>query len=82
MRLSTEIYTYKVDESKQFYCGLFNFKVKYEIDGFVVLQHSINTSYELLFCIPNSPFVNEIFRHEYSGKGIIYQMKVENVEAE
>lgn len=82
MRLATEIYTKKVQESKEFFCTFFDFKVKFEAEGFVVLQHRINTAYELLFCIPNSPFVNEIFRPEFKGQGIIFQMEVEDVENE
>jgi len=82
MRFATEIYTNKVQESKDFYCTYFNFIVKYETEGFVVLQHSINTAYELLFCVPNSQFVNEIFRPEFKGQGIIFQMEVMDVENE
>lgn len=82
MRLSTEIYTRKVIESRDFYVNTFNFFVKSELKDFVVLQHRIYSAYELLFCVPNSPFVNKIFRPEFSGQGIIFQMEVGDVEAE
>lgn len=82
MRLATEIYTKKVIESKEFYCSNFGFKVKFEVDGFVIIQHIVNTEYELLFCVPNSPFVNKIFRPEFNPKGMIFQMEVENIEQE
>ncbi|WP_370087097.1 VOC family protein [Ekhidna sp.] len=79
MKLSTEVYTPLIKESKEFYCRNFNFKVKFEIDGFVVLQHKIDTACKLLFCVPDSPFVNEIFRPKYSGEGIIFQIEVDEV---
>ena len=82
MRFATEIYTDKVLESKAFYCDTFNFKVKYEIDGFVIIQHKENPAYELLFCIPNSPFVNKIFRPKFYGKGMIFQIEVNNIQTE
>jgi len=82
MRLATEIYTQKVQESKKFYCTYFDFEVKLETDGFAVLRHKRDTAYELLFCLPNSPFVNKIFRPEFKGQGMIFQMEVEDVESE
>ncbi len=82
MKLSTEIYTSKVLESKEFYCKYFEFDVKLEVEGFVVLQHKNHPEYELLFCIPNSPFVNELFHPEFQGKGVLFQMEVKNVKEE
>lgn len=82
MKWSTEIYTNKVQESKAFYCNYFDFKVKLEIDGFVVLQHRKQAEYELLFCVPNSPFVNKLFHPPFQGKGILFQVEVDNVEQE
>jgi catechol 2,3-dioxygenase-like lactoylglutathione lyase family enzyme len=82
MKLSVEIYTRKVIESSDFYTNHFNFRVKTEMDGFVVLQHNENPAYEIMFCVPDSPFVNEIFRPEYSGQGIIFQAEVGNIMAE
>ena len=82
MRFATEIYNDKITESKAFYCNIFNFKVKYELEGYVIIQHKENSAYELLFCIPNSPFVDEIFRPKFYGKGLIFQMEVSNVEIE
>lgn len=82
MRLGFEIYTTKVLECKEFYTQYFGFSVKVEMEGFVVLQHSKYQYYELLFCIPNSPFVHPIFHPEFTGKGAILQMEVDNVESE
>ena len=81
MRLSTEIYTRKVKESRDFYINNFNFEIKKQAEGFVVLQHKTSPAYELLFCIPGSPFVNKLFHPEFSGKGIIFQMEIDNAEA-
>ncbi len=82
MKWSTEIYTSKVEESKAFYCKYFDFKIKFEIEGFVVLQHKDQPVYELLFCIPNSEFVDKIFHPEFQGKGILFQMEVKDAEQE
>lgn len=38
MRLSTEIYTPKVAESRDFYINNFNFEIKKQAEGFVVLR--------------------------------------------
>lgn len=35
-----------------------------------------------MFCEPNSSFVNEIFHPPYSGRGLIFQIQVKNVESE
>lgn len=82
MKLSTEIYTRRVEESRNFYVRHFNFGILREAEGFVVLRHNINTAYELMLCEPDSPFVNEIFHPEFSGRGIIFQMEVDDVRAE
>jgi catechol 2,3-dioxygenase-like lactoylglutathione lyase family enzyme len=82
MKLSFEIYTSKVLECKEFYTKHFNFEVKLEIEGFVILQYRINSHYELMFCVPNSPFVNPLFHPEFNGQGAIIQMEVDNVKAE
>ena len=82
MKLSTEIYTHKVEESKVFYTTYFGFEVKLEMDGFVVLQHKEHPAYELMFCIPNSPFVQPIFHPEFQGRGVLFQFEVEDVDSE
>jgi len=79
MRLSTEIFTSKVDECKDFYLNYFNFNVKLKAEGFVVLQNKSKPEYELMFCVPNSPFVNSIFHPEFNNKGVILQFEVDNV---
>lgn len=81
MRLAPEIYTPKVEESKAFYCDHLGFRVKMELEGFVVLQHTEDTAYEILFCVPDSPFVDDIFRPAYSGQGLIFQIEVHDVDA-
>ena len=80
MKLSFEIYTPKVLECKEFYIHHFDFLVKFEIEGFVILRHKTNSHYELMFCVPHSPFVHPIFHPEFNGKGAILQMEVANVE--
>ena len=82
MKISSEIYTSHVTESKMFYTDYFGFEVKLEMEGFVVLQHPQNQMCELLFCVPNSPFVHPIFHPEFQGKGVLFQFEVENVDQE
>lgn len=82
MKLAPEIYTDKIIESKKFYCDYLGFRIKQEMEGFIVLEHKNDPAYEILFCIPNSLFVNEIFRPKFQGQGLIFQMTVDNVDAE
>lgn len=82
MKLSTEIYTPFVEQCKQFYCRFFGFRVKFELEGFVVLQHQQKPEYEILFCVPDSPFVHELFHPRFEGNGVLLQMEVANVEKE
>ncbi|MGH7158112.1 MAG: VOC family protein [Candidatus Saccharimonadales bacterium] len=82
MRFAPEVYTSKILESKAFYCDHLGFKVKMELEGFVVLRHAKDTAYEILFCVPDSPYVDKIFRPSFKGQGLIFQMEVDNAEAE
>ena len=82
MRFSVEVYTPKLAECKAFYCNHLGFTVKQELEGFVVLRHVTNTAYEIMFCVPDSPFVDPIFRPTYSGQGLIFQLEVDDVDAE
>lgn len=82
MRFAPEVYTNKVQESKAFYCDHLGFRVKMELEGFVVLQHAEDDAYEIMFCVPDSPFVNKIFHPSYQGQGIIWQIEVDDAEEE
>ncbi|MCC5942250.1 MAG: VOC family protein [Balneolaceae bacterium] len=82
MKLTFEVYTSSVYECKAFYTEYFDFSVKLETEGFVVLQHNKFKHYELMFCLPNSPFVHPVFHPEFNGKGTILQMEVDDVEYE
>lgn len=82
MRLAPEVYTPKVQECKAFYCKHLGFTVKTELEGFVVLQHAKDTAYEILFCVPDSPYVDPIFRPAFSGQGLIFQIEVDDAAAE
>lgn len=81
MRFAPEVYTTKIQESKAFYCDHLGFKVKKELEGFVILQHGTDPAYEIMFCVPDSPFVDPIFRPAFSGQGLIFQIEVNNVVA-
>ena len=82
MRFSVEVYTAKLAQSKAFYCTHLGFRVKQEIEGFVVLQHTVDAAYEIMFCVPDSPFVDPIFRPAYAGQGLIFQLEVHDVDVE
>lgn len=51
-------------------------------EGFAVLRHCDSPEYELMFCVLNSPFVHTIFHPEFQGKGVLFQLEVENVNCE
>lgn len=82
MRLAPEIFTHNIQESIAFYCDFLGFRIKDELDGFYVLQHIDNPEYELLLGPPKSPFVNKLFHPAFSGQGLIFQMEVDDVDAE
>ncbi len=82
MRFAPEAYTTKVNESRAFYCDHLGFEVKTEAEGFVVLRHATDKAYQILFCEPDSPFVQPIFRPAYNGQGLIFQIEVNDVDAE
>jgi catechol 2,3-dioxygenase-like lactoylglutathione lyase family enzyme len=73
------IITSKLAESKEFYTKNLGFAVKYENEWFVLLERG---GRELAFMLPKLEFQGEIFREEYSGKGLWLTIEVENVEAE
>jgi catechol 2,3-dioxygenase-like lactoylglutathione lyase family enzyme len=85
--LAPEIYTDKFDESVQFYTEVLGFVHKtapggfQAMEGFAVLVHPANPACELYVCVPNSPFVDELFRPAFKGsEGLIFQVEVDNVD--
>lgn len=73
------IITSKIEESKEFYTKKLGFTVKFENEWFLLLERG---GREIAFMQPNLEFQNEIFREEYTGKGMWLTVEVENVEAE
>ena len=82
MRFAPEIYTEKIGECKQFYCEILGFQIEKEMEGFVVLRHKQDPQYDILLCVPHSPFVNKIFHPAFRGEGLIFQIEVIDVVAE
>ncbi|TGL64873.1 VOC family protein [Leptospira sarikeiensis] len=82
MKFSPEIYTSKLEESKEFYTRNLGFEIVKELEGYIVLSHPKYPEYEIQFCIPNSPFVKPIFHPEFRGPGLLFQFEVEDVEIE
>lgn len=73
------IITNKLPETKEFYTENLNFSVKFENEWFVLLEKD---GRELAFMLPGLEFQNQIFRSEFSGKGLWLTVEVEDVEAE
>ncbi|MCC5622323.1 VOC family protein [Nostoc sp. CHAB 5715] len=73
------IVTSKLQESKEFYTKNLEFSVKFENEWFVLLERD---GRELAFMLPDLEFQNQIFRGEYSGKGLWLTVEVDDVEAE
>lgn len=82
MKFCPEIYTEKLDECIRFYCDYLHFEIKQRLEGFVVLRNTQNPEYEIMFCVPNSPFVDKIFRPPFKGQGLIFQLEINDSEAE
>lgn len=82
MIFTPEIYTYKVLESQRFYTEYLGFNVKQATEGYVLLQHNEKRDYQLIFCVPDSPFIDPIYRHEFKGKGVLFQIEVPDVKTE
>lgn len=80
MKLTPEIYTKLVNESADFYCQHLGFEVKSKFPGFITLKHSVSPEFEIMFCEPNSEFVDKIFWPEYEGKGLIFQLETTNID--
>ena len=73
------IVTGKLQESKEFYVRILEFSVKFENEWFVLLEKKDR---ELAFMLPDLEFQNQIFRGEYSGKGMWLTIEVPDVEVE
>lgn len=83
MRLATEIYTPHVRACRDFYVDFFGFAVELEAEGFVVLRpREAPTGPQLLFCLPNSPFVQPLFHPAFAGQGVLLQWAVADLDAE
>ncbi len=50
------------------------------MEGFAVLVHPHNPACELYLCVAESPFVDPVFHPAYSGKGLIFQVEVDDVD--
>jgi uncharacterized glyoxalase superfamily protein PhnB len=82
MKMSLEVYTQCVKDAQLYYENHFNFVTTLEAEGFVVMKNRNEPLYELMFCVPDSPFVDKIFHPEYNGKGVLIQFTVSDIEAE
>src|SRR5699024_10562750 len=79
MKLHAGIITEKLEESKTFYCNLFDFGVTFEND-FYLLMHSPNKQAELSFTLPNHPSQQPFFHKAYAGAGMYLTIEVEDVD--
>lgn len=73
--------TSKLDECKKFYQEIFGFSIVFEADWYVQLLHQAS-GVEIGLMKPNLANQPELLHNEYSGKGIIYTLEVEDAEKE
>lgn len=81
MKLWTGIVTDKVQQSKDFYTGLFGCEVLHEEEGgwFVLLRLGDS---ELGFMKPNQGSQAAVFRPAFEGRGVWIAVEVEDADAE
>lgn len=79
MKLWSGIITEKLEESKAFYCRLFDCDVIYDSNWFILLRlgHS-----ELGFMLPNLEAQAPIFRSAFAGKGVWITIDVDDANTE
>lgn len=75
-----EIYTDRIDECVDFYCNYFGFTEQERVGRFSVLAHPEIPGHTLLFCEPNSRFVDPIFHSPFDARGIIFQCELDEVD--
>lgn len=73
--------TTKLDECKQFYMNHFGFTAVFEADWYVQLLHEAS-KVEIGLMLPGLKNQPTQFHDEFSAKGIIYTLEVDNVDAE
>jgi catechol 2,3-dioxygenase-like lactoylglutathione lyase family enzyme len=80
MKLNTGIITKRLELSKDFYVGKLGFKIKFESDFYLLLHTGGETDTEIAFMLPNHPTQADIFKNEFTGKGVFITIEVENVD--
>lgn len=73
--------TTKLDECKQFYMNHFGFTAVFEADWYVQLLHEIS-GVEIGLMLPGLENQPAELHDEFSAKGIIYTLEVDDVDAE
>ena len=79
MKLWTGIITHKIEESQAFYQRLFDCKVLFKSEWFILLKLGDS---ELGFMLPNLEEQAPIFRPAYQGQGLWITIDVDDVIAE
>lgn len=80
MRLNAGILTKKLKETKSFYTGILDFKVKFE-NEFYLLLSTPNQKDTISFLLPNHPSQQPFFHPEFKGQGMYLTIEVENVDS-
>lgn len=79
MSLIPEIYTDKLEISKNFYHDVLGFDVEHSLEGYCRMGRP--SGEQLLLCQSDSPFVHKIFHPAYRGEGLILHFSVNNADA-
>ncbi len=81
MKLNAGIITSKLDETKEFYTNVLDFRVAFE-NEFYLLMHTPNQQGEISFLLPDHPTQHPLFKPAFNGKGMYLTIHVDNVDEE
>lgn len=81
LSLTSGIVTSNLAATREFYISLFDFKIVYESDWFL-LMCTADGLYQVSFLQPDHPSQQKIFQPAFTGRGVYFTMEVERVEEE
>lgn len=81
LSLTSGIVTSNLAATREFYTSLFDFKIVYESDWFL-LMCTADGLYQVSFLQPDHPSQQKIFQPAFTGRGVYFTMEVERVEEE
>lgn len=81
LSLTSGIVTSNLAATREFYTSLFDFKIVYESDWFL-LMCTADGLHQVSFLQPDHPSQQKIFQPAFAGRGVYFTMEVERVEEE